>query len=270
MSKSDIYLLGHAAAEEERLGRQAQELAPESLALLDQIRLRPGQRALDIGCGPQGILELLSERVGPHGKAVGLERSESTVQLARKFAADRGFANVEVHQGDAKASGLPRASFDLVHARLVLVNVPEPQQVVNEMAALACPGGAVASHEADWHGCLCDPPSPAWDRLFEVFHAYSRANGIDLFVGRKTHRMLRAAGIVAVQVNPVVHVCHCGHPRRAIFRDFMRNLGDNFLRTGLIDDGEFEERMEALKRDLDDSGRLVFYSYFQAWGRIPN
>ena len=128
----------------------------------------------------------------------------------------------------------------------------------------------MASHEADWHGCLCDPPSPAWDRLFEVFHAYSRANGIDLFVGRKTHRMLRAAGIMDVQVNPVVHVCQSGHPRRAIFRDFIRNLRDNLLATGLIDDKAFEESMEALKDDLDDSGRLVYYSYFQAWGRTPN
>ena len=269
MPEQELYLLGHGAEEEQRLGRQARELAPESRALLDQIGVQPGDRAIDIGCGPQGILELLSELVGPDGKAVGLERSAPTVELARKFAAERGLANVEVHQGDAKASGLPRASFDVVHARLVLVNVPEPQEVVDEMAALARPGGAVASHEADWHGCLCDPPSAAWDRLFAVFHAYSDRNGIDLFVGRKIHRMLRAGGLADIRVNPLLHVCGAEHPRRAIFRDFLRNVRDQILATGLIGEVEFDERMEELQRDLEDAGRLVYYQYFQAWGRKP-
>jgi ubiquinone/menaquinone biosynthesis C-methylase UbiE len=155
------YLLGHSANEEERLRRQPQELAPDSKRLLDQLDIRSGDRAIDIGCGPQGILDLLSERVGARGSVVGLERSESTVHLARQFIAEHDLRNVEVLQGDAKATGLPKASFDVVHARLVLVNVPDPQRVVEEMVDLARPGGVVASHEADWGAFLCDPPSRA-------------------------------------------------------------------------------------------------------------
>jgi len=83
----DEYLLGHSANEEERLRRQPQELASDSRRLLDQLNIRPGDQAIDIGCGPQGILDLLSERVGANGKVVGLERSESTIQLARQFIA---------------------------------------------------------------------------------------------------------------------------------------------------------------------------------------
>ena len=110
---------------------------------------------------------------------------------------------MEIVQGDAKATNLPRASFDVVFTRLVLVNVPQPEAVVAEMVALARPGGMVASHEADFVAHLCDPPSRAWDRLFEVMQAYSRETGVDLFVGRKTHRMLRQAGIVDIQVRPL-------------------------------------------------------------------
>src|SRR5258708_39836661 len=80
MPRNDEYLLGHNAKEEERLKRQPQELAPDSRWLLDQLDIRPGDRAIDIGCGPQGILDLLSERVGTNGRVVGLERSESTVR----------------------------------------------------------------------------------------------------------------------------------------------------------------------------------------------
>src|SRR5262249_694782 len=269
MATEEVYLLGHAAHEDERLARQALELAEESRALFNQIGLQPGARAIDIGCGPQGSLELLAERVGPKGTVVGLERNESTAQLARRFAADRGFSNIEIRQGDAKASGLPRASFDLVHARLVLVNVPKPQQVVDEMAALTRPGGVVATHEADWGCCFCDPPSAAWDRMAEVFRAYATSQGIDIYVGRKTHRMLRSAGIAEIQVNPLVHICHLGHARRAIFHTFLGNLRDDLLSSGIIDDQDFVECMKVLKRDLDDPERLVIYSYFQAWGRKP-
>ncbi len=268
MPRNDEYLLGHNAKEEERLKRQPQELAPDSRWLLDQLDIRPGDRAIDIGCGPQGILDLLSERVGTNGRVVGLERSESTVQLARQFIAKHNLTNVEVLHGDAKVTGLPRASFDLVHARLVLVNVPEPQCVVEEMMALARPGGIVASHEADWGAFLCNPPSPAWDRLSEAFEAYSMNNGIDLFVGRKTHQMFRAAGLIDIQVNPVIHIYPPGNNRRNILCDFLENVRDRILAERLITEAEFHERLAELKRHLDDAGTLVISNLFvQVWGR---
>jgi hypothetical protein len=51
--------LAAAAARALGLQRQAEELAPDSLALLDRVGLRPGDSAIDMGCGPRGILELL-------------------------------------------------------------------------------------------------------------------------------------------------------------------------------------------------------------------
>src|SRR5207244_1333400 len=126
--------------------RQAEELADEARWLLDRIPLAAGSRAIDLGCGPCGVLDLLSERVGPEGRVVGLERNPQALESARAFIRERKLGNVEVIDGDAKDSGLPRDSFDLVHARLVLVNVPGPEAVIREMVALARPGGFVASH----------------------------------------------------------------------------------------------------------------------------
>jgi hypothetical protein len=60
---TDVYLLGHAATEDQRLVRQAQELANESSWLFDQIDLPVGARAIDLGCGPRGVLDQLSARV---------------------------------------------------------------------------------------------------------------------------------------------------------------------------------------------------------------
>jgi len=266
MTIADPYLLGHSAAEEDRLRRQVRELEPETRWLLDQLELRPGASAIDLGCGLEGILGLLAERVGPQGRVIGIEKDGHFASLARRFVTEQGGNNVEVLQGDAKATGLPRGAFDLVHARLILVNVPEPERVVEEMVALARPGGMVASHEADYLAHLCDPPSRAWSRLFEAFEAYSRANGIDLFVGRKTHRMFRSAGVADVRVNPVIHVYPHGHGRRTIFWDFVRNIRDRLLGSGLIAESEVDGLLD--RRDLDDPGRLVVsHLFFQVWGR---
>ncbi|MGH7896018.1 MAG: methyltransferase domain-containing protein, partial [Candidatus Binatia bacterium] len=89
MANPDEYLLGRSRAEEERLRKQVEELAGEARWLLDQIEVPEGGRAIDLCCGPQGVLDLLSERVGARGAVVGLERSEQFVASARKFVADR-------------------------------------------------------------------------------------------------------------------------------------------------------------------------------------
>ncbi len=163
------YLLGHSENEELRLRRQAEELRQESAWLFDQMGLGAGDRAIDVGCGPQGVLDLLSERVGSTGQVIGIERNRESVAMAKRFVADRAFKNVEVIHGDATTTGLPGASFDLVHARLVLVNVPYVEAVVHEMFRLARPGGVIASHEADYLSHFCDPP-------FELGTAFSRSS----------------------------------------------------------------------------------------------
>jgi len=270
MTESDIYLLGRSPREEERLRKQVQDLAGEARSLLDRFQIRPGARAIELGCGPRGVLELLSERVGPSGTVVGLDKNEGFVASARNHVAEQQLINVEVVHGDARATNLPKESFDVVFCRLLLVNLHQPEQVVEEMVSLLRPGGVIASHEADYLPHMCDPPSPAWDRLFEIFQAYTRAKGVDLFVGRRIHRMLRDAGIGELQVNPVIHVYPHGHNRRSIFLDFVQNVRDGLVGEGFARDEELNELTQELKRHLDDPDTLVVsHLFFQVWGRKP-
>ena len=270
MARDDQYFLGHSSVEQRRLQQQALELADESAWLFDQLGLAPGSRAVEIGCGPQGCLELLSSRVGPAGSVVGIELSDHAVQLARDFLSDRGITNVEVRQGHATATGLPREHYDLATARLVLVNVPEPEKIVAEMVALVRSGGVVALHEADWIAHVCDPPLPAWDRLTRALEAYSKAKGIDLYIGRRLARILRNAGLIDVRVNPLIHVYGRHHTRRPLLLQFANNLRERIVAEGLISEVEFAEAIESLKHHLDDPETLVVsHLYIQAWGRKP-
>lgn len=98
-----VYSLGSSQGEAARLQRQADELAPDSRALLDRVGLRPGQSAIDLGCGPRGIIDLLAERVSPGGRVVGLDADPALTAVAGDFAAERGLAGVEIVTGERAA-----------------------------------------------------------------------------------------------------------------------------------------------------------------------
>jgi ubiquinone/menaquinone biosynthesis C-methylase UbiE len=195
-----VYALGRDPAESARLQRQCDELRPASAALLDRTGIRPGQAAIDLGCGPSGIIERLAERVSPGGRVMGLDADPAHVDLAREVARQRGLGNVEIVAADARRTGLPSGSFDLVHARTLLVTVPRPAAVVAEVVRLARPGGWVAGLEADAEYSLCYPAHPAWDRLCEIFHASFSRNGADLLIGRRLTELYREAGLEDIGV----------------------------------------------------------------------
>jgi ubiquinone/menaquinone biosynthesis C-methylase UbiE len=173
-SATDVYALGRDAAESARLQRQSDELRPDSEALLARVSLGPGQSAIDLGCGPSGIIELLAERVGPDGRVVGVDADPAHVALAREFAHERRLGQVEILAADARRTGLPPDAFDLVHARTLMVAVPQPAEVLAEMARLVRPGGWVASLEPDTEYSLCYPPHPGWTRACEIFQGRVR------------------------------------------------------------------------------------------------
>ena len=136
----------------------------EAELLLDRVGLRPGDRALDLGCGPLGVLDLLAERVGPTGRVVGIDREKRYLAIARQELDARGLGGVELVAADATGTDLEPASFDLVHERLVLNNVPRPDAVVDEMVRLTRPGGHVAVQDVDWLTWTCLPEHADWDR----------------------------------------------------------------------------------------------------------
>ena len=229
-----------------------------------------GARVVEIGCGPHGCLDLLAERVGPSGSVVGVERNQDTVDLARKLMNERSLTNVEVLCRDARFTELPRAAFDLATARLVLITVPEPQQIIAEAVALVRPGGWIAFHETDYMTHVCDPPSDASKRLLKLVVRYLEKNGIDQFIGRKLPRLLREAGLEDVRVNPLIHVFPPGHGRRSILLDFAENLSERILAQKLTGERELTDLKRAVRRHLDDPGTLVVSNlFFQSWGRKP-
>jgi SAM-dependent methyltransferase len=264
------YVLGGTLTEQQRLLAQTEGFDPEAQWLLDQLPVQPGWRAIDVGCGPFGILHRLAERVGPRGRVVGLERETRFAAMAQQQIRQRALSSVQIVQADGTASGLAPGAFDLVHERLVLINLPQPERLLTEMVALARPGGWVAAQEIDSAAWFCEPPHPAWDRLFEIFEAVFRANGLTPFFGRQLPRLLRAAGLTDVRVAVHGHIDEPGEYRRTHLLSLIASVRERALTLGLSNDEELEALTTALRAHLDRPDTLVSRQLlFQAWGRQP-
>jgi ubiquinone/menaquinone biosynthesis C-methylase UbiE len=265
-----IYALGRDREESARLRQQSAELRPYSTRLLDRTGLSRGHRALDLGCGPSGIIDLLAGRVAPGGRVVGLDADPVHVTMARQFATEHGLGNVEIVEADARHTGLPPDSFDLVHARTLLVTIPDPTEVVAEMTRLARPGGWVAGLEADCEHSLCYPAHPAWNRLCEIFRAAFSRNGADPFIGRRTPELYRRAGLTDVDAECVAPLHPAGDSRRTIRLDLVRGMRPVIVEQGIADEAELDELDHAVREHLADPGTLVMpFMYFMTWGRKP-
>jgi SAM-dependent methyltransferase len=266
----DTYLLGRGSAEVERLKRQIMMLASDSAAQLDRIGIKNGESVVDLGCGPGGVLHLLAKRVGAKGSVLGIDRSSQFVQLARRFVADLGLPQVEVREGDAYDTGLPRAVLDGAHMRLLLVNVPAPERIVRELVSLVRPGGWVASFEADYVPHCFDPPLPAWTRLLDTYAAYARAQGIDLSVGRHLHRLFRDAGVVDIQVDAIINVFPIGHERRSFPCGLIGNVRDKLVDGAFITREDLERDIRALEQHLSRPDvQITSNLFFRLTGRLP-
>jgi SAM-dependent methyltransferase len=169
--------------------------APELRALIGDLGLRPGMRALDAGCGSGEALGWLAATVAPGGLAIGMDLASAHLR-----AAGQGSARAGLIQADMTLAPIRPASLDLVWCVNTINHLRDPQAGARGLAALLRPGGRLALGQSH----LLPEMVFAWDaRLERVVTEANRAyyrdkyslderdtTGIRALLG-----MLRAAGL---------------------------------------------------------------------------
>ena len=157
--------------------------------------LRPGQRLLDVGCGPATITVDLARLVAP-GEVTAVDGSPAAADLARDEARSAG---VDLTVVVAQADALPfdDDSFDVVHAHQLLQHVTDPVAVLAEMRRVTRPGGLVAVRDADYAAMTWHPASHGLDEWRTLYHEVACSTGGEPDAGRHLRSWALAAGFGA-------------------------------------------------------------------------
>jgi SAM-dependent methyltransferase len=110
--------------------------------------LKPGQVVVDLGSGGGLDVFLAAQKVGPTGKAIGIDMTPEMIDLARKNAArgndGKGYENVEFHLATIDKLPLPDESADIIISNCVINLAPDKNAVFREIARVLKPGGGLA------------------------------------------------------------------------------------------------------------------------------
>jgi SAM-dependent methyltransferase len=160
--------------------------------------LHEGETVLDLGSGAGADVLISARRVGPTGRAIGLDMTDEMLQLARRNAEEAGAANAEFLKGYLEDIPLPEASVDVVISNCVINLTADKRRVLAEAGRVLRPGGrlAVSDVVADpdmdaamradmeqWTGCIAGALTES-----EFRAALSEAGLVDVEI-RPTHRV---------------------------------------------------------------------------------
>ncbi|MEU6086110.1 methyltransferase [Streptomyces sp. NPDC047085] len=262
MTRSNGYLLDNQQTEAgQRFDAFASLFDPTTFRHLAGFGLGPGWRCWEVGAGGTSVVSWLAKQVGPTGKVVATD-----IDTTRLAAVARHPVEVRVH--DVGAEEPPGEGFDLVHARLVLVHVPDRERALRSMIKALRPGGRLLIEDADpaLQPFICPdeygPEQQLANRLRHGFRKLLAGRGADLAYGRKLPRLLREAGLRGVQADAYFPMTSpaCA----ALESATVRQIRDRLVAAGLATDEEIDRHLANVEAgDMD----LATAPMISAWGR---
>jgi len=154
MSEQRRYVLGDTARAARRLEIQDAHFGAESERLLDDLRLRPGDRVVELGCGPGGLSGRILRRLGAGGVLVGVDSSAGLLAQARGTVSPAGPARFETVLADISELGPWLDGADVVVGRAVLHHVPMVELVLGRLRARLRPVTRIGFLEPDFRSPL--------------------------------------------------------------------------------------------------------------------
>ena len=211
-----------------------------------------GWTGLEIGGGGGSIAAWLARRVGPTGRILATD-------IDTRFLEMLCVPNLDVRRHSAASDPLPLAAFDIVHARLVLMHLPERTTVLQRMIAALKPGGwlVVEDFEAGPLGDAMSKTQAAMRHVMEL-------EGVDLQYGRALPGQLRAMGLDDVDTEGRTFLWRGGSRGAAMIRANCEQLRGAILDTGLVTSREFDDDIARLRNPTFAMRSPILWA---AWGR---
>lgn len=187
----DVYTHGHHASV---VASHAARTIANSARYLEP-HLQPGRSLIDIGCGPGSITAEFANRLGPTGRVLGIDSSQTVIEQA---SAMHGASGVEFTTMNLYELDIVDDSFDIAHAHQVLQHLSDPVAALREMARVVRPGGIVAVRDADYAAMHWAPDSPLLDAWLSIYRKVARSNHAEPDAGRHLLRWAQEAGFTEI------------------------------------------------------------------------
>ncbi|HEX8066763.1 MAG TPA: methyltransferase domain-containing protein [Thermoleophilaceae bacterium] len=227
---------------------RSRDVLRRRLLVREALAPAPGERVLDVGCGPGYYAAEIREAIGPEGSVVGVDSSAGMLAVATHRCREHG--GVEFREGDATELPVEDASFDAALSVQVLEYVEDVAAALAEIRRALRPGGRVVLWDVDWTTLsLHSVDSDRSNRVLRVWDEHLA----DPALPRTLTARMRAAGFEDVRAE--------GHSFTTTALDPETYGGAlvPFIRRFAVDRGFPEDEADAWEaelRELDERGEF--------------
>ena len=170
---------------------------------IERLRLKPGDRVLDVACGSGASAIPAAQSVGESGTVLGVDLAERLLELARAKARRLSLTNIRFQVGDMERSGCANESFDAVVCVFGIFFLPDMARAVRELWRMVRQGGQLAI--TTWGPRVFEPGASAfWEAVSrerrDLVRAFDPWTRIDSPAG--VEELLRASGIENANITP--------------------------------------------------------------------
>ena len=263
-SLNAVYALDNSAAEaSDRFAALSELFDAGTKRHIEERGIAPGWRCLEVGGGSGSIAAWLSDRVGPGG-------SVTVTDINTRFLDGLQRPNLEVRRHNIVSDPLPEGAFDLIHARLVLMHLPERNGVLRRLVKALRPGGWLLVEEFD---VLSLPTGHSLNQHEVELNSFSAVNemlaerGVELRCGRFLYARLRSVGLTGVGAEARLSMGCGGSAVADLIRSTICQLRDGLIAGGRIGAEEIGHDLERLS---DPDSLMLTPTMWSAWGRRPD
>jgi ubiquinone/menaquinone biosynthesis C-methylase UbiE len=235
----------------------------ETIRCLQAVGVAPGWQCLEVAAGGGTIAQWLAGQVGTSGRVLATD-------LDARFLESLADPAIEVRRHDVVRDPLPDSAFDLVHARLILVHLPERELALTKMVGALKPGGWLVCEEFDSLSMPADPALHPQECALKAQAAMQRvmaSRGANTRYGRDLAARMRTHGLVDIRAQGRMSMWQGGSAGARLFRANFEQLREDLLRIGSLTQAELDDDLAHL-----DDPRTLFPSpvMWTVCGRRPH
>ena len=232
---------------------------PISSDVLSRLGVGTGWRCAEVGAGGGSLALWLADRVGDTGQVIATD-----LDLGHLIALQA--PNLQVLQHDLTKEDAPAEPFDLVHTRLVIEHLADPEDALTRLAEWVRPGGWLVVEAGDWSTWHEVTPSAVFEATLVAVQRFLASAGFAPMFGRRLAGLFRDHGLVDVGCEARSRMLTGGTPEMEVFTLTIERVRTAMVTAGLISD---DEVAAALAHCADPSFAVMSPALVSAWGRVP-